>query len=188
MKTKLFLITPPFAQLNTPCPATAYIKVFLNTKKIESVQADLGIDVILKLFSKEGLENLFQVSSLKFEEISDNSKRIFALQDEYLKTINPIIAFLQGKNPTLFKFVKKISCKKRQDLHSWKNLIGLLGTFLSELYPIEGRYSGASFTFNFAGIMGAAFASLIAKNHVIAYVSFYLSAATVQTFISLFGD
>ena len=101
MKTKLFLITPPFTQLNTPYPATAYIKGFLNTKNIESVQADLGIEVILKLFSKEGLENLFQVSSLKFDEISDNSKRIFALQDEYLKTINPVIAFLQGKNPTL---------------------------------------------------------------------------------------
>lgn len=103
MKTKLFLITPPFTQLNTPYPATAYIKGFLNTKNIKSVQADLGIEVILKLFSKEGLTDLFQVGSQKFKagEISDNSKRIFALQEEYLKTINPVIAFLQGKNPTL---------------------------------------------------------------------------------------
>ncbi|MDI5887889.1 B12-binding domain-containing radical SAM protein [Flavobacterium yafengii] len=105
MKTKLFLITPPFTQLNTPYPATAYIKGFLNTKNIESVQADLGIEVILKLFSKEGLLNLFQVSNFRFqvpsETISDNSKRIFALKEEYLKTINPVIAFLQGKNPTL---------------------------------------------------------------------------------------
>lgn len=103
LKTKLFLITPPFTQLNTPYPATAYIKGFLNTKNIESVQADLGIEVILKLFSKEGLQNLFKVASLKFTvgEVSDNSERIYALQDEYLKTINPVIAFLQGKNPTL---------------------------------------------------------------------------------------
>ena len=105
MKTKLFLITPPFTQLNTPYPATAYIKGFLNTKNIESVQADLGIEVILKLFSKEGLKSLFQVSGLKFQvsgqNISDNSKRIFALEDEYIKTIDSVIAFLQGKNPTL---------------------------------------------------------------------------------------
>jgi hypothetical protein len=103
LKTKLFLITPPFTQLNTPYPATAYIKGFLNTKNIESVQADLGIEVILKLFSKEGLSNLFTVASSTFNvaEISDNSRRIFALQDEYLKTINAVIAFLQGKNPTL---------------------------------------------------------------------------------------
>ncbi|MBC5836572.1 B12-binding domain-containing radical SAM protein [Flavobacterium muglaense] len=103
MKTKLFLITPPFTQLNTPYPATAYIKGFLNTKGIEAFQADLGIEVILKLFSKEGLQSLFQVASLKFtvEGISDNSKRIYALQEEYIKTIDAVIAFLQGKNPTL---------------------------------------------------------------------------------------
>ncbi len=105
MKTKLFLITPPFTQLNTPYPATAYIKGFLNTKGIEAFQADLGIEVILKLFSKEGLLNLFKVSGLKFQVsnniISDNSKRIYALQDEYIKTIDAVIAFLQGKNPTL---------------------------------------------------------------------------------------
>lgn len=105
MKTKLFVITPPFTQLNTPYPATAYIKGFLNTKNIESAQADLGIDVILELFSKKGLINLFQVSSFRFEvanvEVSDNSKRIFALQDEYIKTIDSVIQFLQGKNPTL---------------------------------------------------------------------------------------
>lgn len=103
MKTKLFLVTPPFTQLNTPYPATAYIKGFLNTKNIASEQADLGIEVILALFSKKGLQDLFQVSSSKFQEeiFSENAQRIFALQDEYIKTIDSVIAFLQGKNPTL---------------------------------------------------------------------------------------
>ncbi|MCK8141252.1 radical SAM protein [Flavobacterium sp. I-SCBP12n] len=99
MKTKLFLITPPFTQLNTPYPATAYIKGFLNTKNIESVQADLGIEVILKLFSKEGLTALFQFEIQ--QPTTENCKRIFALQEEYIKTIDSVIAFLQGKNPTL---------------------------------------------------------------------------------------
>ena len=103
MKTKVFLITPPFTQLNTPYPATAYIKGFLNTKNIPTTQADLGIEVILEVFSKKGLKKLFQVQSSKFkvEELTANSKRIFALQDEYIKTIDSVIAFLQGKNPTL---------------------------------------------------------------------------------------
>ncbi|AOW11467.1 B12-binding domain-containing radical SAM protein [Flavobacterium gilvum] len=99
MKPKLFLITPPFTQLNTPYPATAYIKGFLNTKNIDSVQADLGIEVILKLFSKKGLSDLFK--SINHQPTTDNCKRIFALQDEYIKTIDSVIAFLQGKNPTL---------------------------------------------------------------------------------------
>ena len=70
---------------------------------MESVQADLGIEVILELFSKQGLQDLFKVQSLKFkvEELSQNSQRIFALQDEYIKAIDAVIAFLQGKNPTL---------------------------------------------------------------------------------------
>ena len=100
MKTKLLIITPPFTQLNTPYPATAYIKGFLNTINIASVQADFGIEVILKLFSKNGLQDLFDNARID-SSTSDNSKRIVALQDEYIKTIDAIIAFLQGKNPTL---------------------------------------------------------------------------------------
>ena len=103
LKTKLFLVTPPFTQLNTPYPATAYIKGFLNTKNIASEQADLGIEVILALFSKKGLYDLFQASSSQFQEgsFSENAERIFALQEEYIKTIDSVIAFLQGNNPTL---------------------------------------------------------------------------------------
>ena len=99
LKTQVFLITPPFTQLNTPYPATAYIKGFLNTKNISATQADLGIEVILKLFSKKGLKDLFQSNSQ--QPTTDNCKRILALQDEYIKTIDSVIAFLQGKNPTL---------------------------------------------------------------------------------------
>lgn len=103
MKADLFLITPPFTQLNTPYPATAYIKGFLNTKNISSVQADLGIEVILALFSKKGLNNLFEEATQKKNntDFSFNALRILALKEEYLKTIDPVISFLQGKNPTL---------------------------------------------------------------------------------------
>jgi len=103
LKNEIFIITPPFTQLNTPYPASAYIKGFLNTKGIASAQADLGIEVILALFSKEGLQRLFDFGRTQNEWSSSgqNSKRIFALRDEYLKTINPVISFLQGKSPTL---------------------------------------------------------------------------------------
>lgn len=97
----IFLITPPFTQLNTPYPGTAYVKGFLNTKNISSFQADLGIEVILKIFSKDGLNRMFAEIESKPTEWSDNSQRIIALQEEYIKTIDPVILFLQGKNPTL---------------------------------------------------------------------------------------
>ena len=98
--TKLFLCTPPFTQLNTPYPATAYIKGFLNTKQIQSVQADLGIEVILKMFSKQGLIDLF-IEAEKYPNLGENSRRIIALKDFYISTIDAVILFLQGKNPTL---------------------------------------------------------------------------------------
>lgn len=96
----LLLITPPFTQLNTPYPATAYIKGFLNTKNISGYQLDLGIDVILELFSKKGIEKVFS-KKIDLQNTSENSQRIFALREEYLKTIDQVIPFLQGKSPTL---------------------------------------------------------------------------------------
>jgi len=104
LSTKVLLITPPFTQLNTPYPATAYLKGFLNTKGIAAAQADLGIDVILKLFSKEGLTLLFnriEQQTTNHKPQTENAQRIIALKNEYLKTIDAVILFLQGKNPTL---------------------------------------------------------------------------------------
>ena len=98
MSTKLLLITPPFTQLNTPYPATAYLKGFLNTQSIPSYQCDLGIETILALFSSEGLKNLFQEIEIIKPELSCNGLRIFNLRERYLLTIDRVIAFLQGKN------------------------------------------------------------------------------------------
>ncbi|WP_353149606.1 radical SAM protein [Flavobacterium sp.] len=95
----LLLITPPFTQLNTPYPATAYIKGFLNTKNISAFQMDLGIEVIVELFSKKGLSDL--IPDGEIAHFSENSQRIFSLWDVYIATIDAVIAFLQGKNPTL---------------------------------------------------------------------------------------
>ncbi|NJM79143.1 MAG: radical SAM protein, partial [Flavobacterium sp.] len=99
----ILLITPPFTQLNTPYPATAYIKGFLNTKNISAFQMDLGIEVILELFSKQGLTNLFcQTEPVEvILQASENAQRIYTLKNEYIKTIDSVIAFLQGKNPSL---------------------------------------------------------------------------------------
>ena len=99
----LLLLTPPFTQLNTPYPATSYLKGFLNTKSISSFQMDLGIEVLLELFSKKGLEQVFRVAGfgLREDNFSENAHRIYGLREEYIQTVEAIISFLQGKNPTL---------------------------------------------------------------------------------------
>ena len=94
----ILLITPPFTQLNTPYPATAYIKGFLKTKNISAFQMDLGIEVILELFSKKGLSQVF---SSNFQLPTSNSERIFSLRNDYIKSIDSVISFLQGNNPSI---------------------------------------------------------------------------------------
>lgn len=100
MNQKVLLITPPFTQLNTPYPATAYLKGFLNTKSIASSQMDLGIEVILELFKSETLRILFERIP-KEAELSQNSRRIYKLREQYILTIDAVIGFLQNENPTL---------------------------------------------------------------------------------------
>lgn len=101
MKKRTLFITPPFTQLNTPYPATAYLKGFLNTLGRESYQADLGIEVILKLFSTAGLRQLFDILDSSDAELTDNSFRIYSLREDYIATIDPVIRFLKNANPTL---------------------------------------------------------------------------------------
>lgn len=96
----LLLITPPFTQLNTPYPGTAYLKGFLNTKQISNYQMDLGIEVILQIFSKDGLCSIFDYALDQESISSDNALRIFSLRDDYIDTIDDVIVFLQGKNQT----------------------------------------------------------------------------------------
>jgi metabolite-proton symporter len=72
-------------------------------------------------------------------------------------------------------------------------LIGLtygpLGTLLSELFPAEVRYTGASLTFNLAGILGASLAPYVATwlatNYGLQTVGWYLSAASVISLVAL---
>jgi len=100
-KQRVLLVTPPFTQLNTPYPATAYLKGYLNTQQVPTCQADLGIEVILSLFSSRGLRDMFARLDCMELEVSDNSFRIYNLKDAYINTIDAVVLFLQNKNPTL---------------------------------------------------------------------------------------
>ena len=104
----ILLVTPPFTQLNTPYPATAYLKGFLNTKDIPATQMDLGIEVILRLFSRAGLADVFAtaerngaLTQVQGEDAAPGVARTLALRGDYLDTIDGVIAFLQGRQPTL---------------------------------------------------------------------------------------
>ncbi|PZQ15516.1 MAG: MFS transporter [Rhodanobacter denitrificans] len=66
---------------------------------------------------------------------------------------------------------------------------GPLGTALAELFPTAVRYTGASLTFNLAGIVGASLApyaaTWLAGRYGIASVGYYLSAAAAVSLLAL---
>jgi MFS family permease len=68
---------------------------------------------------------------------------------------------------------------------------GPLGTLLSEMFPAEVRYTGASLTFNLAGILGASLAPYVATwlatTHGLNTVGWYLSAAALISLGALYA-
>lgn len=66
---------------------------------------------------------------------------------------------------------------------------GPMGALLPELFPTEVRYTGASFSYNLASILGASVAPYIAAwltgSFGLAYVGYYLTAMAALTLIAL---
>ncbi|MGC3972823.1 MAG: hypothetical protein QM771_00365 [Nitrospira sp.] len=98
---RVLLIIPPLTQLNTPYPATAYLTGFLRSRGYEAEQADLGLDMVLRLFSRSGLQEAFCRIKGSRRPWRGEVQQFLALEDSYLATIEPVISFLQGKDPML---------------------------------------------------------------------------------------
>ncbi len=68
-------------------------------------------------------------------------------------------------------------------------IFGPMGAVLSELFPTQVRYTGASVTYNMGGILGASFAPLIALQLAeiggLHYVGFYLTATAALSFVAI---
>ncbi len=66
---------------------------------------------------------------------------------------------------------------------------GPLGTLMSELFPAEVRYTGASLGFNLSAIVGASFAPYIATwlatHYGLQYVGYYLSGMALISVVAL---
>ncbi len=100
IRMKILLVTPPLTQLNTPYPATCHLKGFLLTQGIESEQMDLSIELIQALFSRNKLEEIFQIVS-KQSKLLKSHKIILQQADFYLQTIEPVMRFLSGNDISL---------------------------------------------------------------------------------------
>jgi hypothetical protein len=99
---KVLSVIPPMTQLNTPYPSTAYLTGFLRSRHIEAVQEDLALALVLRLLSAKGLNQVAQqVQCIAFHNRSPALESFSAQLTRYLRTIEPVIAFLQGRDSTL---------------------------------------------------------------------------------------
>jgi hypothetical protein len=101
LKAEVLLITPPLTQLNTPYPGTAYLNYFLRSQHYTASQFDLGLDLILSLFSSSGLKDLFDYVENSGEELPLKAKKTLALRQDYQSCVDAVILFLQNKDLTL---------------------------------------------------------------------------------------
>ena len=101
-------LIPPMTQLNTPYPSTAYLTGFLRSRGFTATQEDLALGLVLELLSSHGLRRLEETITRKRAQGSKRGARLGAQTahflrhgPRYLATIDPVIAFLQGRDPTL---------------------------------------------------------------------------------------
>ena len=100
---RVLSVIPPMTQLNTPYPSTAYLTGFLRSRAVHAVQEDLALELVLQIFSQEGLGKVAaRMPAFKKADQSRPASRIFVSQlPRYLSTIDRVIAFLQGRDATL---------------------------------------------------------------------------------------
>jgi radical SAM superfamily enzyme YgiQ (UPF0313 family) len=99
---RVLAVIPPMTQLNTPYPSTAYLTGFLRSRGVDAVQEDLALALVLRLFSHDGLLAIREcIDALPKAERTPRVKAFGKQFDRYLATIDPAVAFLQGRDPSI---------------------------------------------------------------------------------------
>ena len=99
---KVLSLIPPMTQLNTPYPSTAYLTGFLRSRQIDAVQEDLALALVLSFFTSQGISEIHtQALTLPEQDRSASVNYFLDYFEIYQDTIEPVIAFLQGRDSTL---------------------------------------------------------------------------------------
>jgi radical SAM superfamily enzyme YgiQ (UPF0313 family) len=108
---RVLLITPPMTQLNTPYPATAYLTGCLrkHAAEVEVMQADFSLELFLRLFSRAGLAEMWDRLSARWPSARVRARapapasvaHFLEHADAYLALVEPVLRFLQGRDPSL---------------------------------------------------------------------------------------
>jgi len=125
---RILLLTPPMVQVNTPYPATPVLVGCLrrHAPDVDCVQADLSLELFLRLFSRAGLQRVLDLLRRRAEESALGAPRARARASTKRRArarrgaapppsiagflehgaacvalVEPVIRFLQGKDVAL---------------------------------------------------------------------------------------
>jgi hypothetical protein len=97
MAINALLITPPFTQLNTAYPATAYIKGFLESKNVTATQVDLSIELFTAVFTKEFIAAIFKQADLLGNK---ELPLVYNQKEEYIHKVDSVMNYLRSQEVT----------------------------------------------------------------------------------------
>ncbi|MEY3213279.1 MAG: hypothetical protein RIT28_3760 [Pseudomonadota bacterium] len=92
---RVTLVLPPLTQLNTPYPSAGVLARALRAQGVTVNLRDLGIELALRLFSGDGLAELFDRLTER-DELPEPAWRALANRRRHEALIGPTIRFLQG--------------------------------------------------------------------------------------------
>jgi hypothetical protein len=95
MQSKVLFITPPFTQLNTAYPASAYLKGFLEAQEISVAHSDLSIELFTSIFTGDFLRAIFQEADALENYHYPKVRKMKAL---YISRVDVVIKFLQKQD------------------------------------------------------------------------------------------
>jgi len=99
---RVLALIAPMTQLNTPYPSSAYLTGFLRSRGVDARQDDLALKLVLRIFSSEGLKQVQTIATT--QGVHERSASVNCFLDHaqrYVDCIEPVMAFLQGSDPTL---------------------------------------------------------------------------------------
>ncbi|WP_408095574.1 B12-binding domain-containing radical SAM protein [Peredibacter sp. HCB2-198] len=101
---KVLLALSPLTQFNTPYPSTAYLTSYLEKLGHEVNQIDLGLELILKIFSKNGLKEITKI--IRKSKVKDQLLDFYLdAHQEYENNIDAVISFLQKDESPLIQTI-----------------------------------------------------------------------------------
>src|SRR5690242_11630625 len=154
MSKRTLLVVTPFCSPNFAYPAPAYLARYLRKSGREVAQADLSLETLLWLFSRAGLERVFESAEGRIDHLPPPARRMVEMKERYLSTVEVVIQYLQGHDSSLcYRLCHRDFLPRGENFQTARLLDYLDST--SNTLPIHDRakYTGTLYLYDIAALV-----------------------------------